>query len=140
MRILYTWLLRLHPPAFRRGFGEEMLWLFDETRNSDSSFLLCLDGFTSLVRQWLLRSGSWRIPAALISACLQFMIGGLVWIIFRHDGHPQCSVTAADAIALDGLMRLTVCASCGMVAMVAAASVWMRSFVRRRALSLRTRR
>lgn len=29
-RVLYKALLWLHPPAFRKRFGGEMLWIFDE--------------------------------------------------------------------------------------------------------------
>ncbi|MBV9303525.1 MAG: hypothetical protein JOY53_15560 [Acidobacteriaceae bacterium] len=140
MRILYSCLLRLHPPAFRRGFGAEMLWLFDETKNSDSSLLLCLDCFTSLLRQWVSRFGSWKVPLALTGACVEFTLGGLIWIVFRNDGHPQKSVSIGNGNALDNLIRLIVYAGCGIVGMVAAASAWITSFVRQRALRLRTRR
>ena len=140
MRILYTCLLCLHPPAFRRGFGAEMLSLFDETRNSDSSLLLCVDCFTSLLRQCVLLFGSWKVPLAFTGACVQFTLGGLLWIVFRNDEYPQKNVSVGDGKALDNLMRLVVYAGCGIVGMVAAASAWMRSFVRQRALRLRTGR
>jgi Ca2+-binding EF-hand superfamily protein len=51
-RRLYIVLLRLHPPAFRQRFGDEMLGIFDESPQKAS---LIADGFVSLFRQWTLR-------------------------------------------------------------------------------------
>jgi hypothetical protein len=50
MRILYAFLLRLHPRGFRERFGEEMMAIFDEAR----SFWLLGDAVLSLMRQWAL--------------------------------------------------------------------------------------
>jgi D-alanyl-D-alanine carboxypeptidase len=54
-RSLYRCILRLHPAAFRREFGDEMLWIFDEERAKRSVVALYADAFASLGRQWLLR-------------------------------------------------------------------------------------
>ena len=51
VRILYAFLLRLHPRQFRERFGEEMMAIFDEAR----SFWLLGDAVLSLMRQWALR-------------------------------------------------------------------------------------
>lgn len=51
-RQLYILLLRLHPPAFRQRFGDEMLGIFDE---SPEKTPLLADGLVSLFRQWTLR-------------------------------------------------------------------------------------
>jgi hypothetical protein len=63
IRSLYRSLLRLHPPGFRRQYGEEMLWIFDETGGAVS---LLADGFFSLFRQWL------RCPATVTLAAAGF--------------------------------------------------------------------
>ena len=34
MRTLYRYLVHLHPPAFRREFAAEMIWIFDEAAES----------------------------------------------------------------------------------------------------------
>ena len=32
MRFLYALLISLHPPSFRERFAQEMLWIFDGSR------------------------------------------------------------------------------------------------------------
>jgi len=64
IRIAFRALLWLHPPAFRRQFADEMLWIFDETRGKQAAALLFSDGPISLARQWLLRSGAWKLAVA----------------------------------------------------------------------------
>jgi hypothetical protein len=51
---LYRALVRLHPPAFRRSYGPEMLSIFDHTPGCHRPVLLG-DATVSLLRQWLLR-------------------------------------------------------------------------------------
>ncbi len=53
MRFLYAALVRLHPPAFRRSYGPEMLSIFDHTPSPKHCSLS--DATISLLRQWLLR-------------------------------------------------------------------------------------
>jgi hypothetical protein len=55
MRILYRLLLHLHPPAFRERYGEEMLWIFDQTAGGLKTARLLGDAAISLIRQRLLR-------------------------------------------------------------------------------------
>jgi hypothetical protein len=58
LRLLYLWLLRLHPAGFRERFTEEMLCIFDQTVASQAgkkrraASRLLADGVLSLVRQW----------------------------------------------------------------------------------------
>ena len=66
IRLIYQCLLYLHPPAFRRRFGAEMLWIFDQ----EPSARCAADAFLSLLRQWVLRSSLWKIAAAGIGAYL----------------------------------------------------------------------
>jgi len=69
-RTLYRSLLWLHPPGFRRQFAGEMLWIFDEAQ---SPLGLLLDGIASLVRQWMVRCGAWKILAGMLGALVQLL-------------------------------------------------------------------
>src|SRR5260370_10345225 len=48
LRALYRGLLYLHPPAFRKRFAEEMLWIFDEAAATRRILGLFADGLVSL--------------------------------------------------------------------------------------------
>lgn len=72
-RALYRWLLWLHPPSFRRQFAGEMLWIFDEAAAAEGPARLLLDGLGSLLRQWTIRSGAWKVLAAMLPALLQML-------------------------------------------------------------------
>ncbi len=54
-RSLYRCLVQLHPPAFRRRFAPEMLWIFDEIADHDARIELFTDALASLARQWVVR-------------------------------------------------------------------------------------
>lgn len=53
MRRLYAWLLRLHPPAFRNRFRDELLAVYDQAVHSQRSHSLVWSATVSLVRQWI---------------------------------------------------------------------------------------
>jgi hypothetical protein len=74
-RLLYRLLLLLHPPAFRREFAGEMLWIFDESRAHHVAMPLFADALASLSRQWLLRSAIWIPIAACAGAFLPLAAG-----------------------------------------------------------------
>ena len=63
IRWLYRLLVRCHPAAFRSQFGDQMLSIFEESRRERGSFRLMIDGFMSLLRQWLLRAPQGRVVA-----------------------------------------------------------------------------
>lgn len=66
LRPLYRCILRLHPPAFRARFADEMLSIFDHAGGTRASLRLLLDGLLSLARQWILRPEFWHhrpVPA-----------------------------------------------------------------------------
>jgi hypothetical protein len=103
IRACYRGLLWLHPPLFRRQFAVEMLWIFDQAAESQGALTLLRDGLASLVRQWLLRSGWWKIAAALALALLEIVFGGFGTMLFapgriirpaaahhRHGDVPGC--------------------------------------------------
>jgi hypothetical protein len=133
VRTLYTCLLLMHPPAFRRRFMSEMLCIFDEAWPSTCALTLIFDGFASLARQWVLRSGSWKLAVAVLGACLQVTAGGLIWAGLGDGSRLHGNASAPDVLALDRLMRFIVASVGGIVLMVATASLWMGSFVRKRA-------
>ncbi len=68
-RFFYRSLIWLHPRAFRERFGDEMLCVFDEVAHT-STALFFADGFLSLARQWLLRSGLWRLAVGATATAL----------------------------------------------------------------------
>jgi len=55
LRSLYRWVLRLHPPGFRKRFADEMLSIFDHSSGKTAELRLLADGWVSLARQWTLR-------------------------------------------------------------------------------------
>jgi len=79
IRIIYRALLYLHPPAFREQFGDEMLWIFDET-SSGSAVPLLADGFVSALRQWFIGYEVWKVMplSAYWFTCLVCLIGMLL--------------------------------------------------------------
>ena len=130
-RALYACLLWLHPPAFRRQFATEMLWVFDQARVSEGVFLLLLDLMISAARQWLFRSGLWKVMLALAGATLQLIAGGVGWMAsIRHtaSNHPCAVVTPL----ISDLMLLTLW-SVGIVFVgVFTSACWVTRFNRRR--------
>ena len=123
-RTLYRGLVWLHPPVFRREFAGEMLWIYDETAQAGGVAPLFLDGFVSLARQWLLRSGYWKVPAALAGALLQILIGGAALRLgefHAHFSHPVDGNTGLGA-----LMRLVAVMSVGLLAAVISLVFWWR--------------
>jgi hypothetical protein len=94
-RALYALVLLIHPSGFRRRFTAEMLSIFDEAAPSTGAFGLLVDGLKSLVRQWVLRSGFWKLAIAVAGACLQVTTGGLIWIA-TEPGARRERVLAGD--------------------------------------------
>ena len=131
MRALYRSLLLMHPPAFRRRFAAEMLCIFDEAAATSGAFGLCLDALISLLRQWILRSGSWKLAAALLGAFLQVVAGGLFWLMLDRPpgdaGRPDLELAA-----MEWLLRFIVASVCAIIMLVFATSLWTRHFTRRR--------
>ena len=68
LRRLYRCAVRLHPSNFRRRFGEEMLYVFDQQKGTMPVLVVMLDCVFSLLRQWTLRpNGGIKLPASLLS-------------------------------------------------------------------------
>ena len=73
-RILYRWLICLHPPAFRLRFEQELLWIFDESSEALGGVPLLYDAAISLLRQWLVRSGMWKWVVGGIAGAVPLLI------------------------------------------------------------------
>lgn len=130
-RAIYVSLLRLHPRAFQRQFGGEMLWIFDEARVSEGAFVLLLDLLISVLRQWLLRSGIWKVAMALSGAAIQVTAGGVGWWFFN----PRIASrnTGAQMTPLLSEVMLLALGSFGIVfVMVFISACWVTRFNRRR--------
>lgn len=127
MRTLYHCLLLLHPPAFRRRFAAEMLLIFEEAARPSGALALFLDGFVSLARQWLVRAGTWKLAAAVLGACIQVTLGGLIWPMLVH-AQGRATGAVLNNSAIDRLMLLILVSSGAIVGMVVATSLWIRSF------------
>jgi len=94
MRWIYQGLLWLHPPAFRQQFAGEMLWIFDEASSARGVVPLFADGVISLGRQWLLRSGMWKVAVAGIGGLFEISLA--IPMVFPSLWGP-CHVRAALA-------------------------------------------
>lgn len=81
-RYLYRCLLGLHPFAFREQFGAEMLCIYDDASPAGGALLLLADAFQSLVRQWVLRSGAWKMAAG--GALSLVVMGGMLGATAIH--------------------------------------------------------
>ena len=130
-RMLYRWLVWMHPPGFRREFAGEMLWIYDETAQTGPVTPLLLDGCVSLSRQWLMRSGYWKTFAALAGGLFPILIGGaLMQSIEPYRNHSTLSVAGSpELVALMGLAAVTaVC----LLAAVTFLSLWWCKLARRR--------
>jgi uncharacterized membrane protein len=74
-RTFYRWLVGLHPLAFRLRFEEELLWIFDESRDASGTAPLLCDAAISVLRQWLMRSGMWKWVVGGIAGAVPVIIG-----------------------------------------------------------------
>lgn len=134
IRMLYRVLLWFHPPAFRRAFAGEMLWIFDETSGAPALWLLFADALLSLARQWLLRSGAWKLALACAGGLVQVTLGGLVFVLFRQfngTGHrlPEPRFSSEEMMRL---IYLAVGVAGCVVMSVLALTLWLRGFTARR--------
>lgn len=131
IRALYASLLRLHPPSFRRRFGTEMLWIFDEGRLSEGALVLLFDLLISVVRQWLFRSGVWKAALALTLGAIQITVGGFGWFFFN----PRITANQGGAPMtpmMDDLMRVTLWSFGIVFVAVFVSTLWIGRFNRGR--------
>ncbi|HEX4229139.1 MAG TPA: hypothetical protein VHZ07_10740 [Bryobacteraceae bacterium] len=72
IRVLYRGVLWLHPATFADRFAEEMLWIFDLRRSTETGIALLADCIVSLGRQWLSQSRVWTFGIGLL---VNFIVG-----------------------------------------------------------------
>jgi hypothetical protein len=126
-RILYQFLISVHPPAFRRRFGNEMMSVFDDARG-EFGFVLILDGLISCGRQWLLRTGLWKFPLAIFGASIQFF--GLGIPIKGH--HHRTLNTQSATPSVEQLMFFALVLLCSLVVVILFLIFWNVQCNRRR--------
>lgn len=135
-RTLYRWLMALHPPAFRRRFGEEILAIFDQADAAGAALPLYYDVLLSLARQWLLRSGSWKLAVAAAGAFAQILI--ITWATV-HYGQRRISSSLAEAgpvagasVGLETVLPLTAVLFAGIALLVLLTVLQIRALSNRR--------
>jgi hypothetical protein len=128
MRGLYQFILRMHPPQFRRRFCDEMLSIFDEVGSGQSGLGLLIDGVRSFARQWLLRTTSWTMLVAVCGALLQAW-----WFVFSRRGH-QSWIEAHQTLTpyMQELLAITLAITCGLFVMITLLATWNVRFQSRR--------
>jgi hypothetical protein len=125
-RSLYQGLVWLHPPAFRAEFGGEMQWIFDQISGGASGggagggvTALFADAVVSLLRQWIVRYGTWKIAAGFV--------GGIIhmWLVFAclmlrpplpripEPAEEPCGTAVLGCVAL-GQKHGIPCSNCEM--------------------------
>jgi hypothetical protein len=101
MRSVYRSVLWLHPPAFRRQFAGEMLWIFDEAAAAEGALSLIADGVLSLLRQWVWGAGGWKLAAGALLATLQLLaISGLANVV---NSGPYLGRRLPQSLAVDDI-------------------------------------
>jgi CubicO group peptidase (beta-lactamase class C family) len=104
----------MHPRAFRREFGHEMMWIFDQVAAKESTVPLLADGVVSLARQWAVHGGLREAFAseAAMAPSSEAAKGVFVW---EHIGVPDTRlpisrVIQGSAVALAFLAMLSFAA------------------------------
>ena len=97
-----------------------MLWIFDESGGGGGT--LCCECFVSLLRQWLLRTGTWKVLPAIMGACVQVTVGGLIWVMLVHRGIPAAARPAQDTLEMRTLIEWTAWVVGAIVLLVTTAS------------------
>jgi hypothetical protein len=122
-----------------------MLWIFDQTPASHAA--MALDALGSVGRQWLLRTGWWKIALAVSLAVLQVMAGGFGLLMF---GRRKIVATVADPavntfarfspyaplahqpLTLEIVMFLAVFVTAALVLSILGLALWQKNFALRR--------
>jgi hypothetical protein len=126
MRAFYRLMILLHPPAFRRRFADEMLWIFEEGTREGGAAGFFADGLASLGKQWVTNRAVWTI-AAIVLGNLPF----LVFAFFPHRAPARNAVppTLMPVFFVVAVLGLLVTISTCLIFAV----TWFRFVQRRRA-------
>ena len=105
LRRIYRCVLRLHPPAFRSRFGDEILSIFDEAKGGLSGFRLLMDSILSLIRQWTLRPEFWR--ESVSSPAPQAALDGIPSFCILSPFRPRPTAVVPGLILSIAIFSLT---------------------------------
>jgi hypothetical protein len=113
-----------------------MMLNFEESEPSERSFELIRDCFVSMLRQWFLRTRSWKLIPAILFALLQVEAFALWWHLPMHLPHP--AIWTIDSP--EGMELLVVSAGAITVLVATLTAVCVRNFAGRRVGGSRARR
>ena len=105
---VYRRLIALHPPYFRRRFGDELLSIFDQAGIPSTKIRLIGDLIFSLLRQWMFRPQFWHEPAATDAVAA----GGVPEFLILKDFRPRTGALV-DGVLLSAMIFTLVCFSMG---------------------------
>jgi hypothetical protein len=105
LRSLYRAALHLHPPAFRRRFAAEMLFIFDQQTSKSATAKLLVDALVSAFRQWVLRPECWR---ALSVESPETLTDGIPTFYTIRPFRPR-RVAVVHGIALTAVVFCMIC-------------------------------
>lgn len=128
-RTLYRYLLWVHPPAFRRQFGDEMMCVFDECAAETGGGRLMGDALTSLLRQWFLRTALWKVLAAIAGGALELQIA--LGMIHALSHFPAPGAFNNENPEMSALVRLIALTTLGLLSSVIGLVFWWRYMSRR---------
>ncbi len=128
-RSLFKGLLWIHPPAFRKQFAAEMIWIYDEAALESSGAAFVGDAAISLLRQWFLRTALWKVLAAIAGGALELRVAfGFVHTVTRFSTPSAFSAVNPE---LSALMQLIALVTLGLLSAVILLVFWWRSMQRR---------
>ena len=105
LRSLYRVALHLHPPAFRRRFAAEMLFIFDQQTSKSAAAKLLIDALLSTFRQWVLRPECRR---ALSAGSAETLADGIPTFYTIRPFRPR-RVAVVHGIALTAVVFCLTC-------------------------------
>lgn len=128
-RSFYQFILRMHPPAFRRRFGDEMMSIFDEAAPQYSSTLV-FDALVSFTRQWLLRTDSWKLLVAVCGGVIQVFGFGV-----PIKGHQHWTENhQALGPSMQQVIFFSLALVCSLFIVITFMCLWNMRFQRRRSV------
>jgi hypothetical protein len=107
-RATYRVLLALHPPAFRRQFAGEMLWVFDRADGEGDASGFCEDLAGSLLRHWLRQPMLWTIAGAAAGGVLMLMWMSATASLVRPHRSPTIEMDNLLVIAVVSVIAISL--------------------------------
>ncbi len=132
-RSFYQLLVRMHPPAFRGRFGDQMISVFDEA-GADHTFDLIFDGLLSFTRQWLLRTDSWKLLVAVCGGYIQVFGFGVPIKGHQYWAENQQALTPS----MEQVILFALALVCSLFVVITFMSLWNTRFMRRRSVTNRS--